>query len=122
MASTRRYEEAYLFRVIDADTPIVLVPLEPRDFGLWVEMKVRVRDLHVPERWTKEGKAVNAAVHARLLKRWTPLVVETTGAKSFDRHVGDVWLPERGVSYRQAVLEIMEELGIGEGGMLPSPV
>jgi hypothetical protein len=111
------FEEAYLWGARDPDTPLVLVPCSPREYNVWVVIPVRVRGLKVPERWTEEGKRVAEEVRRRLLlERWTRVRVETH-SKSFDRWVGDVWVPERGRSYGTEVEKVMEDLGIEPGGL-----
>lgn len=108
--------ESYLWGLIDADTPEVLVPLSPRHFNTWQVIRIRVKDLHVPERNTREGKLVNEAVQQRLFRRWLRVCV-TTFSKSFDRYVGNIILADLAVSYKDEVEKIMKEVGVEPGGM-----
>ncbi len=111
----RAFEEAYLWRVVDADTPEVLVPTEPREYGIWAVIAIRVRGLNAPEQHTTEGKMLTETVKERLLQRWTRLQVQTFN-RSFTRYQGDIWTPD-GWSYRALCEELMEELGIEPGGL-----
>lgn len=115
MALSRHYEECYLWEVHDADTPYVLVPHGYPEFAQWQVLKIRVQDLHCPEQWTEDGKKITAAVKELLLTRWTRCTLTTYG-RSFDRWVGDLWLPS-GVLYADECKRIMKELGILEGGL-----
>ncbi len=107
------FPEAYLWHVIDGDTPKVLVPMTPSEYGIWAVISIRVRGLKAPESWTEEGKRLTAAVREQVLRRWTPLLVHTY-SRSFTRYQGDLWLPD-GRSYRELCEDLMEEMDIEQG-------
>ena len=115
MLPVREFRTAWLWDVGDVDTPKVLVPLSPEEYGLHAVIAVRVRDLRVPESNTAEGQAVITTVARELLQVWMPLQV-TTYNRSFTRYQGDIWLPQREASYRAEVERIMQDLGIQPGG------
>jgi hypothetical protein len=108
------FSEAYLWSVFDADTPRVLVPLQPFEYGVWAVIAIRVRDLKAPEQNTPDGKRLTEAVKDRLLRKWTRLTVHTY-ARSFTRYQGDIWL-ETGESYKELCEALMAEMGIQPGG------
>lgn len=112
----RDYPETYLWEVHDADTPYVLVPHGYPEFRLWQVLHVRIRDLYAPEQSTDDGKRLTQAIKERLLTKWTRCRLTTYG-RTFDRWVGDLWLPS-GNLYADECKLIMEELGIDQGGIM----
>lgn len=112
----REYAETYLWEVHDADTPYVLVPHGYAEFRQWQVLHIRIRNLYAPELSTPEGKELTAIIRERLLTRWTRCRLTTFG-RTFDRWVGDLWLPS-GFLYAEDCKLLMAQLGIDEGGVM----
>ena len=75
---------ATLLRVIDGDTIVVMLELAPE---VWVEQKLRLRDLDCPEMKTPEGKVAKRFTEAALADA-------TSKPDKYDRYLADVFLGE----------------------------
>lgn len=89
---------ASLVRVVDGDTYVLRVDL---GFDVSYTATIRLADLDTAERFTPEGRLASAAADAFL--RSGKITVQPTGAMTFARHVGHVYVD--GVSVAKHLLE-----------------
>lgn len=89
---------AALVRVVDGDTYVLRVDL---GFDVSYTATIRLADLDTAERFTPEGRLASAA--AELFLRSGKITVQPTGAMTFARHVGHVYVD--GVSVAKHLLE-----------------
>ncbi len=79
---------ATLRRVVDGDTLVVALEVSP---GVFMEQKLRLRDLDCPEMSTPEGRAAKRFVDA-LVAKTTAIVISTSKPDKYDRYLADVFL------------------------------
>lgn len=107
---------ARVVHIVDSDTLDLDIDM---GFDVHVKQRLRIRDLHAPERFTDSGKQVTAFVETLLDN---PLVtVQTKKTKSgeerdkYGRYVASVTLPD-GRDYKVTVDAYMDAEGITDRG------
>lgn len=108
---------AQVVHIVDADTLDFDVDL---GFDVHVKMRFRIRNLHAPERFTAEGKAITSYVTGLVGGGQCTVITHkmTSGEErdKYGRYIADVTLSD-GRDFATEVKNFMVASGIPEGGM-----